>query len=120
LAERLLRQEIKRLLHMLVVSCVTTSVTQMMIYMLAGTARLYELKNLLMVSSSDSSLHCGESILVKRSLGGWEYWSHHSVGDLQLFAYRRYVFQGDDDARSVIPHSTFQSLIYLNPHFDFN
>ena len=51
---------------------------------------------------------------------GWEYWSHHSVGELQLFAWRRYVLGDDTDAISVDPFVMFDWVVLRNPHFDFN
>ena len=40
------------------------------------------------------SIHTGDEITWSC---GWEYWSHHSLGEVQLFAWRRYVREGDTD-----------------------
>ena len=50
---------------------------------------------------------------------GWEYWSHHSVGKVQLFAWRRYARQGHDDALKVDTYVMFDWVVKLNPLFDF-
>ena len=46
--------------------------------------------------------------------------TYHSVGELQLFAWRRYVLEGDTDAISVDPFVMFDWVVLRNPHFDFN
>ena len=50
---------------------------------------------------------------------GWEYWSHHSVREVQLFAWRRYARQGHDDALKVDTYVVFDWVVIRNPHFDF-
>ena len=62
------------------------------------------------------SIHTGDKITWSY---GWEYWSHHSVGEVQLFAWRRYVREGDTDAINVDPYDMFNWVVKRNPHFDF-
>ena len=50
---------------------------------------------------------------------GWEYWSHHSVGEMQLFAWRLYARLGDDDALKVDTYDMFDWVVKRNPMFDF-
>ena len=47
------------------------------------------------------------------------YWSHHSVGEVQLFVWRRYVREGHADALNVDPYDMFDWVVKRNPHFDF-
>ena len=50
---------------------------------------------------------------------GWEYWSHHSVGEVQLFAWRRYAREDHSDALKVDPYAMFDWVVIRNPQFDF-
>ena len=63
------------------------------------------------------SIHTGDEITW---FYRWEYWSHHSVGEVQLFAWRRYVKLGDTDADNVYPYHLFDWVVDRNPNFDFN
>ena len=41
------------------------------------------------------------------------------MGEVQLFAWRRYVSEGDTDAINVDPYDMFNWVVIRNPHFDF-
>ena len=50
---------------------------------------------------------------------GWEYRSHRSVGEMQLFAWRLYAHLGDDDALKVDTYTMFDWVVKRNSMFDF-
>ena len=63
------------------------------------------------------SIHTGDEITWSYR---WEYWSHHSVGEVQLFAWRRNVKLGNTGADNVNPYHLFDWVVDRNLNFIFN